>query len=102
VRPHAEQLIADAKNIVETMGLRSAWPNVTVISLAHSYGFSNVVLPLALHGIPLIIARGALPEALREAAEDIILLARQEGLTAHAKAVAVRFGLPVDNAKGGA
>ncbi len=35
-------------------------------------------------------------EALREAAEDIILLARQEGLTAHAKAVAVRFGLPVD------
>ncbi len=41
-------------------------------------------------------------EALQEAAEDIILLARQEGLTAHAKAVAVRFGLPVDAGNGGA
>jgi histidinol dehydrogenase len=40
-------------------------------------------------------------EALREAAEDIILLARREGLQAHAKAVAVRFGLPVDDSKGG-
>ena len=41
-------------------------------------------------------------EALREAAEDIILLARREGLKAHAKAVAIRFDLPVDDEKGGA
>ena len=41
-------------------------------------------------------------EALHNAAENIILLARQEGLQAHAKAVAVRFGLPVDDRKGGA
>ena len=40
-------------------------------------------------------------EALQNAAEDIILLARQEGLTAHAKAVAIRFGLTVDENKGG-
>ena len=38
------------------MGLRPDWPNLGVISLAHSYGFSNLVLPLLLHGIPLILA----------------------------------------------
>src|SRR5262245_26697248 len=37
-----EQLAADADNIVTTMGLRPDWPNLGVISLAHSYGFSNL------------------------------------------------------------
>jgi len=64
----AEQLAADADNIVATMGLRPDWPNLGVISLAHSYGFSNVVLPLLLHGIPLILAPSPLPEAVLQAA----------------------------------
>src|ERR1051325_8372799 len=64
----AAQLMADADNIVATMGLRPDWPNLGVISLAHSYVFSNLVLPLWLHGIPLIRAGGALPESLRRAA----------------------------------
>lgn len=63
-----EQLAADAANIVQTMGLRPDWPNIAAISLAHSYGFSNLVLPLLLHGIPLVLAWSALPEALRAAA----------------------------------
>lgn len=63
----AEALIADADNIVATMGLRREWPNVAAISLAHSYGFSNLVLPLLLHGIPLWLAASSLPEALRAA-----------------------------------
>ena len=61
----AEQLAADAKNIVQTMGLRPDWPNLVTISLSHSYGFSNLVLPLLLHGIPLILLPAPLPEALR-------------------------------------
>ncbi|HEV2395203.1 MAG TPA: class I adenylate-forming enzyme family protein [Verrucomicrobiae bacterium] len=65
----AAQLAADAQNIVGTMGLRPDWPNLGVISLAHSYGFSNLVLPLLLHGIPLILAGSALPEAIRRASE---------------------------------
>ncbi len=65
-----EQLAADADNIVPTMGLRADWPNLGVISLAHSYGFSNLVLPLLLHGIPLILAPSPLPEMVRRAAED--------------------------------
>jgi acyl-CoA synthetase (AMP-forming)/AMP-acid ligase II len=63
------QLAADAENIVATMGLRPDWPNLGVISLAHSYGFSNLVLPLLLHGIPLILAGPPLPEIVRRAAE---------------------------------
>jgi long-chain acyl-CoA synthetase len=61
----AAQLSADADNIVNTMGLRPEWPNLGVISLAHSYGFSNLVLPLLLHGIPLVLAPAPLPEAVR-------------------------------------
>jgi acyl-CoA synthetase (AMP-forming)/AMP-acid ligase II len=64
----AGQLIADVENIVQTMGLQQDWPNLGVISLAHSYGFSNLILPLLLHGVPLILVGSALPEALRLAA----------------------------------
>jgi len=65
----AHQLLADADHIVATMGLRADWPNLGVISLAHSYGFSNLVLPLLLHGIPLILAPAPLPEIIRQAVE---------------------------------
>ncbi len=71
----ASQLMADAENIVATMGLRSEWPNLGSISLAHSYGFSNLVLPLLLHAIPLILLPSGLPEALRRASTGF------EGLT---------------------
>lgn len=62
----AEQLFADAENIVGTMGFRPEWPNLSVISMAHSYGFSNLVTPLLLFGIPLVIGKGALPQAVAE------------------------------------
>ena len=66
----AEQLMADAENLVSTMGLRADWPNLGVISLAHSYGFSNLILPLLLHGVPLILVPAPLPEIIRRAAES--------------------------------
>ncbi|MGD0816022.1 MAG: class I adenylate-forming enzyme family protein [Verrucomicrobiota bacterium] len=65
-----EQIAADAAQIVSAMGLRPDWPNLGVISLAHSYGFSNLVLPLLLHGIPLILAPAPLPEIIRRAASQ--------------------------------
>lgn len=64
-------MAADADSIVTSMGLRPDWPNVGAISLAHSYGFSNLVLPLLLHGIPLWISGGPLPELLRRAAGEL-------------------------------
>lgn len=63
----ADQLAADPANIVSTMGLRPDWPNLGVISLAHSYGFSNLALPLLLHGVPLLLVHSPFPEALRKA-----------------------------------
>jgi len=45
------QVIADADRIVSAMDLSPGMPNLAVISLAHSYGFCNVVLPLLLHGV---------------------------------------------------
>lgn len=62
----ASQLAADAENIRRTMGLRPDSPNLGVISLAHSYGFSSLVLPLLLHGIPLHLLNSPLPEAVRQ------------------------------------
>lgn len=61
----ADQLVADAANIVSTMGLSPQSPNLGVISMAHSYGFSNLVTPLLLHGIPLLWAGSPLPELLK-------------------------------------
>lgn len=60
----AGALAADARKIVATMGLRPEWPNLGVISMAHSYGFSNLVLPLLLHGIPLVWLGDPLPGAM--------------------------------------
>lgn len=70
----AAQLAADADQIVRTMGLRPDWPNLGVISLAHSYGFSNLVTPLLLHGIPLILSPSALPEAVLAAAKSSVTI----------------------------
>lgn len=58
------QIAADADQIVDTMQLSPDCPNVGVLSLAHSYGYSNLVTPLFLHGIPLILAASALPTAV--------------------------------------
>lgn len=60
----ASQLLADCENICATMGLRPDWPNIGLISLAHSYGFSNLVLPLLLRGIPLLLGPDSLPATL--------------------------------------
>ncbi len=62
------QIAADADQIVDTMQLSPDCPNVGVLSLAHSYGYSNLVTPLFLHGIPLILAASALPTAVLAAA----------------------------------
>lgn len=66
----ATQVSADADQIVATMGLDPSHPNLGVISMSHSYGFSNLVTPLLLHGIPLILAAAALPEPVAIAARE--------------------------------
>ena len=101
-----EQMTADAANIVATMGLRPDWPNLGVISMAYSYGFSNLVLPLLLHGIPLFLAPSPLPEVLRNAArtgEDFTVAAvpalwhawHKAGAILHNVRLAISAGAPL-------
>lgn len=62
-----EQLLADLRNISTTMGFDAGKPNLGVISAAHSYGFSHLVLPLLIDGMPLWHVPNPLPESIRMA-----------------------------------
>lgn len=64
-----EQLLADMQQICQTMGHDPAHPNLGVISAAHSYGFSHLVLPLLLTGMPLWHLENPLPQSMRSAFE---------------------------------
>jgi long-chain acyl-CoA synthetase len=61
----AEQVMADARQLAWQMGLHQHRPNLCAISLAHSYGFSNLVTPLIAEGAPLILMDSPLPGTMR-------------------------------------
>ena len=63
---NAEQVAADGDRLVAAMDLSPGRPNLCVISPAHSYGFSNVVLPLVLHGVPVHFAEVPFPRVIEE------------------------------------
>ena len=67
----AAQIAADCDQIVNAMGLTPERPNLGVLSMAHSYGFSNLVLPLLLHGILLYWRGDSLPGAVTRALDRI-------------------------------
>lgn len=67
---NASQVIADGDRISEALKLGPATPNLAVISLAHSYGFSNVVLPLFLHGVPVYLAGAPFPRIIEQILSD--------------------------------
>lgn len=62
----ASQVAADADRIWRAMHLTPDVPNLGAISLSHSYGFSNVVLPLLLHGVPVHLAAVPFPRVIEE------------------------------------
>ncbi|HEY1122039.1 MAG TPA: AMP-binding protein, partial [Haloferula sp.] len=63
----AEQIAADADRLVTAMGLRHEVPNLAAVSLTHSYGFSSIVLPLLLHGIPIHAVEVPFPKVMADA-----------------------------------
>ncbi len=63
---NAEQVAADGDRIVAAMSLSAKVPNLSVISLAHSYGFSNIILPLILHGVPVHLVAVPFPRVVEE------------------------------------
>ena len=64
IRFRSEQLVADCTQICDTMGIRPDDLNFGVIPLSHSYGFSNLVTPLLVRGVPLVVSRDRMPRAL--------------------------------------
>ncbi len=64
IRFRGAQLLADAVQICDTMGITSADLNFAVVPLSHSYGFSNLVTPLLVRGVPMAISGDRIPRAV--------------------------------------
>ena len=64
IRFRSGQLLADAVQICDTMGISDADLNFAVIPLSHSYGFSNLVTPLLVRGVPMAISVDRMPRAV--------------------------------------
>lgn len=57
----AGNLLADCENILTTMQLSGRDINLGAIPFSHSYGFSNLVMPLLMRGIPIVHTNDYLP-----------------------------------------
>lgn len=59
-------LLADCDHICRTMDIRPDDVNFGAIPLSHSYGFSNLVMPLITQGTALVISNDYLPASVIE------------------------------------
>ena len=64
VRFRSEQLLADCDQICDTMGICNTDLNFGVIPISHSYGFSNLLTPLIVRGVPMVVSRDGTPRAV--------------------------------------
>jgi acyl-CoA synthetase (AMP-forming)/AMP-acid ligase II len=64
IRFRSAQLLADAEQICDTMEITEADLNFAVIPLSHSYGFSNLITPLLVRGVPMAISGDRMPRAV--------------------------------------
>ncbi len=64
IRFRWEQLVADAANVCDTMGLTTEDLNFGLIPMSHSYGFSNLITPLICRGVPMVASEERLPRAI--------------------------------------
>lgn len=60
----AEQLLADGRQVMSTMGIQPRDLNYALIPLGHSYGLGNLTVPLLAHGVPLVAGTAPLPHAI--------------------------------------
>jgi long-chain acyl-CoA synthetase len=70
VRVRQTHLLADCKNICESMGIRPDDLNFGLIPFSHSYGFSNLVTPLIFQGTGLVCSTDRMPRAVRKHLES--------------------------------
>lgn len=64
IRFRSAQLLADAEQICDTMGIGERDRNFGVIPFSHSYGFSNLITPLLVRGVPLVVSSDRMPRAV--------------------------------------
>ncbi len=64
IRFRSAQLLADAGQICDTMGITERDLNFGVIPVSHSYGFSNLLMPLLIRGVPLALSHDRMPRAV--------------------------------------
>ncbi len=64
IRFTAAQLAADCAHVCDTMGIGAGDLNYGVIPFAHSYGFSNLITPLLLRGVPFVASEDRFPRAI--------------------------------------
>ena len=64
---NAAQIVAEGERNIRGLGLHGNRRGLAAISLAHSYGFGCLAMPLLLEGIPLEITGGPLPMFLHPA-----------------------------------
>jgi len=62
-----ERIFAEGKRNINGLALHAGRRGVAAISLAHSYGFGCLALPLLVEGIPLDIVAGPLPMHMQAA-----------------------------------
>src|SRR6516164_1055714 len=64
IRFRSHQLLADCNQICSTMGISGDDVNFGVIPVSHSYGFSNLLTPLMVRGVPVVLSRDRTPRAV--------------------------------------
>jgi acyl-CoA synthetase (AMP-forming)/AMP-acid ligase II len=64
IRFRSHQLLADCNQICDTMGISDGDLNFAVIPISHSYGFSNLLTPLIVRGVPMVVSRDRTPRAV--------------------------------------
>jgi long-chain acyl-CoA synthetase len=64
IRFRSEQLLADCDQICDTMEISDGDLNFGVIPISHSYGFSNLLTPLIVRGVPMAVSRDRTPRAV--------------------------------------
>ena len=60
----ASHLLADGRQVADTMKIRASDRNLAVIPLGHSYGLGNLVMPLIQQGTAIVTAAEYVPRQL--------------------------------------
>jgi long-chain acyl-CoA synthetase len=63
-------LMADCRNICASMNITPDDVNLGAIPFSHSYGFSNLVMPLLVQGTPIVFTNDYLPQSLLDHANE--------------------------------